>query len=119
MLERLISMTSRYPSVQIMAAGGSRRVMSALVATVVPWEKSVTSLRSIFASSSPRIAPIRGSSGVDAVLATLSAPVSSSRMQISVNVPPISTATLSFVTNPSRSFVCYRRRTGAASLSFS
>ena len=67
--------------------------MSALVATVVPWEKRVTSLRSIFASSSPRIAPTSGSSGVDAVLATLSAPESSSRMQMSVNVPPTSTPT--------------------------
>ncbi len=117
MLERLISMTSRNPSVQIIAAGGSRRVISALVATVVPWEKSVTSLRSILASCSPRIAPMRGSSGVDAVLATLSAPESSSRTQMSVNVPPISTATLRFVTNSSRRFVRYRRRTGAACLS--
>ena len=101
---------------QIIAAGGSRRVISALVATVVPWEKRVTSLSETSASSRPRIAPIKGSSGVDAVFATLRAPESSSRMQMSVNVPPISTATLRFVTEPSRRSVRYRCRAGDAAL---
>ena len=43
------------------AARGSRRVISALVATVVPWENSATSLRSTPALASPAMMPSIGS----------------------------------------------------------
>jgi hypothetical protein len=49
-----ISITSRKPLVVTIAAGGSRRVIRALVATVVPCEKSERRLaRSTFAAAIP------------------------------------------------------------------
>ena len=86
-------MTSRKSRVVTIAAGGKRRVISALVATVVPCENSRTSARSMPASSTPASTPSSGSE-VDGTLATRMSPLSSSSTQTSVNVPPTSTATL-------------------------
>ena len=69
-------MTSRKPCVVTIAAGGRRRVISAFVATVVPWEKSATSPRSM-----PRLArrramtPSIGIGGVEAPCATSIVPL--------------------------------------------
>src|SRR4051794_1438371 len=87
-----------WPLVVTIAGGGSRRVIRALVATVVPCESSVVSARSTRAAAMPsRIARI-GSSGVEATLATVTPAVSSSSTSTSVNVPPTSTATRSRAT---------------------
>ena len=91
-MPRPISTTSRKPFVHTMAAFGSRRVISALVATVVPWQNRAVCARSIPASPTPVITPSIGSA-VEATLATSSSPLAWSRTHTSVNVPPTSTAT--------------------------
>jgi hypothetical protein len=85
-------MTSRKPRVVTIAAAGSRRVMSAFVATVVPWQNSATSSRRMPAAATPASTPSIGF-GVEETFATSSAPSRWSRTQTSVNVPPTSTAT--------------------------
>ena len=75
-----------------MAAGGRFRVIRAFVATVVPCEKTTTSPRSIPASETPSTTASIGSD-VDGTFRTSMLPSASSRMQMSVNVPPTSTAT--------------------------
>ena len=75
------------------AAVGNRRVISALVATVVPCENSDTSARSTVGRADPAHHASIGSWGVDGTLVTRIAEVSSSKMQTSVKVPPTSTAT--------------------------
>ena len=93
-MPRRISITSRKPFVVTMAAGGKRRVSSALVATVVPCENSATPSRSTSASRTPASTPSMGSEVVG-TLATRSSPLSLPSTQMSVNVPPTSTATMS------------------------
>ena len=78
-----------------MAVRGSLRVIRALVATVVPWENMVTFLKSTFARSTPDRIPSIGSA-VEDVFSIRILPEPSSRMQMSVKVPPTSTATLNF-----------------------
>ena len=68
-MPRPISTTSRKPRVQTIAAFGSRRVISAFVATVVPWQNRAVSERSTPACSTPAITPSIGSA-VEATLAT-------------------------------------------------
>src|SRR5581483_9566789 len=92
---RLISITSRKCRGVTIAAGGRFRVISAFVATVVPWEKTTTSRRSIPASVTPSTTASIGSA-VEGTLRTSMLPSPSSRMQMSVNVPPTSTATRRF-----------------------
>ena len=93
-MPRRISITSRKPLVVTIAARGKVRVISAFVATVEPCEKTLTSRRSTSAAvRTPSITASIGSAGVDGTFATDIAPVSSSSTQMSVNVPPTSTAT--------------------------
>ena len=89
---RRISITSRKFRVVTIAAAGRLRVISAFVATVVPCEKTTTSRRSTPASTTPVTTASMGSV-VDGTFPTSIVPPSSSRMQMSVNVPPTSTAT--------------------------
>ena len=92
-------MMSRKPLVATIAADGRLRVISAFVATVVPCENSTTSRRSTPAASrTPEMIASIGSLGVDGTLAISIAPVSSFITQMSVKVPPTSTATRSFAT---------------------
>src|SRR5215207_9843205 len=87
-------MTSRKPRVVTIPARPKVRVISAFVATVVPWLNRATSRRLTSAFRRPsRTASI--GLPVDGTFATLTAPVLSSNTHTSVNVPPISTATLS------------------------
>jgi len=81
-----------------LAAAGNRRVISALVATVVPCENSVTSARSTSAAPTPSMTPCIGSRGVLGTFATRTAALSSSSTNTSVKVPPTSTATRSLGT---------------------
>src|SRR5699024_4846625 len=100
-------MTSRNPLVVTSAALGNLRVMSAFVATVVPCEKSSTSERSMFARLTPLMTAVIGLSGVDGTFVTRMDWVDSSKMQMSVNVPPTSTATRRLATvSPSISVIC-------------
>ena len=55
---------------QTIAAFGRRRVISAFVATVVPWQNSAVRERSMPACSTPAITPSIGSS-VEATFATV------------------------------------------------
>src|SRR5581483_12217809 len=89
---RRISITSRKPRVVTIAAAGRLRVISALVATVVPCENRTTSRRSTSAPTTPATTASIGSA-VDGILPTRTSPAASSRTQTSVNVPPTSTAT--------------------------
>ena len=79
-------MTSRKPRVVTIAARGRRRVISALVATVVPWRTERP--RQIHAGLlDPFSTPSIGSA-VDGTLATSSSTGSGSSRHTSVNVPP-------------------------------
>jgi hypothetical protein len=89
-------MTSLKPSVVTIAARANRRVMSALVATVVPWEKSPTSAGETPTATIPSKTASMGSR-VEETFPTRVPPPSSSKTQMSVNVPPISTARCSNV----------------------
>ena len=91
-MPRPISTTSRNPRVQTIAALGRLRVISALVATVVPWQNSAVCERSTPACSTPAMTPSMGSA-VEATLATFSSPLAWSSTHTSVKVPPTSTAT--------------------------
>jgi hypothetical protein len=75
-----------------------RRSMIAFVAIVEPCLKPVTSAGSMPALSRALITPSMNPGGVDGVLTLVSSCVSSSYATRSVNVPPMSTATLSFLT---------------------
>ena len=75
-----------------MAAFGKFRVISALVATVVPWLNRSVCPRSTPACSTPAMTPSMGSA-VDGTLATSRLPLSGSSTHTSVKVPPTSTAT--------------------------
>src|SRR6266700_7233399 len=90
-------MTSRKPLVVTTAARGRRRVIRALVATVVPCENNATFERSIPALETPLMIPSIGSR-VDDVFSMRMRPVASSMIQMSVKVPPTSTATRRFCT---------------------
>ena len=75
-----------------------RRSMIALVAMVEPCLKAVSSPGSIPAFASAFITPSMKPGGVDGVLTVINSWLSSSYATRSVNVPPMSTATLSFLT---------------------
>ncbi|MEZ5862122.1 MAG: hypothetical protein R3D28_24665 [Geminicoccaceae bacterium] len=70
---------SRKPRVATMAALGSLRVISALVATVVPWVRSAISAGVIPAAAMLAMTAASGWSGRDGTLVTEIAPVASSK----------------------------------------
>src|SRR5215472_20735 len=91
--------------------------ISALVATVVPWPKYVTSagvtVISASASSTPFATASDGSTGVEDTFHTAMRPVASSNRHTSVNVPPESTPTRHAILEPRSSRyrpASYRRR---------
>jgi len=71
-------------------------VMTAFVATVVPWSTTSTSRGSsralLSSASSPSPTAFDGFVGVDGTLASVSVPALSSARTQSVNVPPVSIA---------------------------
>ena len=90
---RRISITSRKPRVVTIAAGGKRRVISALVATVVPCENNARRRGRRRPPTRPPSRPPSGRGARWAPWPRARPPLSSSSTHTSVNVPPTSTAT--------------------------